>query len=354
MTNAARPTNLSNANVSSNESTEKNYLIRILSSAPVYVDRVTSLENNSKADQGVTMQNAKKNSTANKSINGVDRLVNQIKQVLPDLGHGYIEAALACYGHDVERTIAALLEGNLDQKSLHHRLQILDKKLPASKKQNESRYGGLTRNTTDGGILDKEDEEAKRIQKARFREMEKEAESQAFLLSSALQGEYDDDYDDQYDGLDDGGGIGGADGGIYDVDLDAIRVYNRVAKEIESDRQYWGDNRNLNRQQKVKTESKEKTGDEEVEDVTNGEKKYRGPNKGKKGRIIGPDGKYIPYPKHRKAIGHRSSDKKIESNVDSNNSDGSKMTKIQKRRKNDNKAKIGNHHRKERALKKAG
>ena len=30
------------------------------------------------------------------------------------------------------------------------------------------------------------------------------------------------------------------------------------------------------------------------------------------------------------------------------------ITKIQKRRKNDNKAKIGNHHRKERALKKTG
>ena len=33
--------------------------------------------------------------------------------------------------------------------------------------------------------------------------------------------------------------------------------------------------------------------------------------------------------------------------------DGNEMSKIQKRRKNDNKAKLGNHHRKDRATKKA-
>jgi len=45
--------------------------------------------------------------------------------------------------------------------------------------------------------------------------------------------------------------------------------------------------------------------------------------------------------------------KKETGGVEKKKKDGDAMTKIQKRRKNDNKAKIGNHHRKERAMKKA-
>merc|ERR1712113_1247668 len=102
------------------------------------------------------------------------------------------------------------------------------------------------------------------------------------------------------------------------------------------------------------------------DDENNGEangKKYRGPDKGRKGRLIGPDGKYLPIAKGRKKNMHSV-------NVNDTNAkdtkDGGKpgtnapgqtttgLTKIQKRRKNNNKAKLGNHHRKERAMKKAG
>ena len=344
---------------SSYDSAQKTYLIRMLSSASKSSDEKATVVPTS------TMQKegpVKKNSIANTSaISAVDRLVNQIKTLCPHLGDGYIEAALACYGHDLERTTAALLEGDLDQSTLHPRLQVLDKKLPARKKESKTRYDALTGSTGDGAPLDEEDEEAKQIQKARLKEMEKEAENQAFLLSSALQGEYDDDYDDQYDGMDDGGGIGGADGGMYDVDLDAIRAYNNVAKEIEADRQYWGGNRNLNRQQKVKVTN---NANKDSGDSTSGAdqddgKIYRGPDKGKKGRVIGPDGKYLPLPKHRKSVGKngpkKGGDKSEESNdKQKGTTDDPKMSKIQKRRKNDNKAKIANHHRKERALKKTG
>ena len=362
---------------SSEDGAQKNYLIRMLSTASRSSDGKVSLAHDATTTTTTTpppsASISSKNTTAHKegtaqnssTMSAVDRLVQQIKTLCPHLGDGYIEVALACHGHDLERTTAALLEGDFDPSTLHPRLQVLDKTLPARKKESKTRYDTMgTTTMVEGGssflLGDKEEEEAKQIQKARLREMEKEAENQAFLLSSALQGEYDDDYDDQYDGFDDGGGIGGVDGGMYDVDLDAIRAYNKAAKEVEADRLFWGDNRNLNRQAKVQTTKNankidnddDNRGDEGEDD----DKKYRGPDKGKKGRIIGPDGKYLPHPKHRKAgkRGTKKDDGKSEelNEKQKGSADDTKMNKIQRRRKNDNKAKIANHHRKERALKK--
>ena len=137
------------------------------------------------------------------------------------------------------------------------------------------------------------------------------------------------------------------------------------------------ESRNLNRQNNHKPNNKEQR-EEDLYDDDDGDKKYRGPDKGRGGRIIGPDGKYLPIQRGGKkgratanppSNGHagrggrgrggrggsQSAGKaKANDNApEGQKKDGDDLSKIQKRRKNDNKAKIGNHHRKDRATKKA-
>lgn len=99
-----------------------------------------------------------------------------------------------------------------------------------------------------------------------------------------------------------------------------------------------------------------------------------GSNKGKGGRPIGPDGKYVLT--NRKLNNSTASkestngginlskgevpktgrsqftNSKTDPSTAVSKAQGEQLTKIQKRRKNDNKAKVANHQRKERALKK--
>jgi hypothetical protein len=238
----------------------------------------------------------------------------------------------------------------------------------------------------------------------------------------------DDDYDDQYDGIgDDGGvagGIGGLDDGLYDVDVhnvhkrhdnsgsssrggakneqEAWRRYNAVVKDIVADAKFWEGDRNTNRDgggggrhgggAVMNSSPRDDAGEYDIGggDEDGGETRYRGPDKGKGGRLIGPDGKYLPIKRGGqrgrgvpavgvagdgggnpgRGAGNRrggrgdvggggrgrgggSDTKGGGSDGDRNEGDAADLSKVQKRRKNDNKAKIGNHHRKDRATKKA-
>lgn len=114
------------------------------------------------------------------------------------------------------------------------------------------------------------------------------------------------------------------------------------------------------------------SGSHNVDNTLN--QKRWGPNKGKGGRTIGPDGKYLltnrklnnssaskesnnggtnlakeEIPKTGRS---KHTNSKTDPSIAVSNAQGEQLTKIQKRRKNDNKAKVANHHRKERALKK--
>mmetsp|Transcript_7447 Transcript_7447/g.17030 ORF Transcript_7447/g.17030 Transcript_7447/m.17030 type:complete len:153 (+) Transcript_7447:1099-1557(+) len=93
-----------------------------------------------------------------------------------------------------------------------------------------------------------------------------------------------------------------------------------------------------------------------------GGRKYRGPDKIKGGRIVDADGKVIP----RQRGGKKGRQQKASQNSDQSDQPGDRGQKVggqnagnkqmsaqQQRRKNANKAKIANHHRKERAQKKA-
>jgi hypothetical protein len=104
--------------------------------------------------------------------------MTQVHTILPHLGEGYIEAALACYNHDIEITTNALMEDEYNtlsspsssSSSLHPQLRALDKSLPARKKESKEKYG---EHHPDNGDIDVEEYEAKMIQKERIKEMEK-------------------------------------------------------------------------------------------------------------------------------------------------------------------------------------
>eukprot|EP00550_Attheya_septentrionalis_P007642 CAMPEP_0198288726 /NCGR_PEP_ID=MMETSP1449-20131203/7149_1 /TAXON_ID=420275 /ORGANISM="Attheya septentrionalis, Strain CCMP2084" /LENGTH=438 /DNA_ID=CAMNT_0043986931 /DNA_START=56 /DNA_END=1372 /DNA_ORIENTATION=+ len=360
---------------------QRDYAIRMIQSA-------VSTPHETTAEEIVAPAKKKKanNKKAAVVVSARQVLIEKVKGVLPDLGEGYIETALACYGGDADRTINALMEGG----PLHPRLRSLDPSLPLA----------MHRTSHEA----EESEEARRIQKARIQEMERHEEEMAYQLGRVMTSEpdlYNDDYDDQYDGSGEGdGGIGGADQGTMDVDFNAIRQYNKTARQVESEQLFWEQERNTNRQNGKgrNTKGKQPQQQEETEDVEESEsdtggKTYRGPDKGKGGRLLGPDGKYLPRGGNKKqpqqqqqqqqqkvasqpASGSGGGAKKKQqqqqqkvasqpakssgggtknqnTETSKTTKEGDDLTKIQKRRKNDNKSKIGNHHRKDRAQKKA-
>ena len=325
-----------------------------------------------------------------------DVQIGHIKSILPDLGEGYTEEALRCYNHDVERTLEALLQASEGGQNIHPRLLTIPTNLPRKLRDKVDHYSANV-NLHRGATAKDDGKEHARIQKQRIQHDERQAEEEAFLIdnvSRSLSGvrvseygdededyelgnrdEYDDDYDDQYDGIgDDGGmagGIGGLDEGLYDVDIHNVhqkydrggakneqemwKKYNQVIKDVDAESQFWEDNRNMNRE-----------GGEEGQQY----------DKGKGGRAIGPDGKYLPHKRGDKKGrgggggggnnagrgagrggrgGGRGSNATSESKPNQGNKtgDGGDLSKIQKRRKDANKAKVGNHHRKDRANKKA-
>jgi hypothetical protein len=151
----------------------------------------------------------------------IRRRVQQVRDVLSDLGEGYIETVLSYFQGDVQRTIAALLEG--DASELPPALRMIDQKLPARRRETPKR-------------LEEADDEARRIVKERLAEQDRKEEAEAVAFNTVL-GEYDDDYDDQYDGMDGGEALGNADSGLYDYDM--IRTYNKVALQIEREDAFW-------------------------------------------------------------------------------------------------------------------
>mmetsp|Transcript_15246 Transcript_15246/g.22826 ORF Transcript_15246/g.22826 Transcript_15246/m.22826 type:complete len:636 (+) Transcript_15246:149-2056(+) len=364
---------------------QKDYLLLMLASANTSSKMDADAANAKQSATKYVPSTNDNKKTKTKAVSGIERLVSQVRDLFPFYGDGYIEAALACYNHNLENTTAALLELQSDpsNKSIHPRLKLLDPKLPSRRKGSKNRYDD---DETEADL------QAKEIQRRHLREMEVQQENEEFILAQAM-GEYDDDYDDQYDGVGGGeDGVGGMDGGLYDMDYAAVKAYNKVARGAEEDRLFWEENQNTNRRKAKGSgnkngNKKSDSGDGESDsnsgtDENDNQKKFRGPEKGKGGRLIGPDGRYLPFPKSKNKGGGQQNnnnnaqgqqDSKVEStntkSGNKQNGNGGKvgaggggndkkkdapveLTKIQKRRKNDNKAKIGNHNRKDRATKK--
>ncbi|CAJ1893840.1 unnamed protein product [Cylindrotheca closterium] len=210
----------------------------------------------------------------------MERRIAQVKQIIPDLGEGFIETALSLYQGNVETTVSTLLN---DPSQYPPNLQFLDRSLPRRKKdraEDEERDAA----------------EAKELVKARMAlEAQQEQDRYKALLYVSAQekeqmvvNEYNDDYDDQYDDID--VKLGDTDGGLYD--FEQMKIYNKFAREGEAEDSFWEANRNTNRANDAKGNINNNTG--------GGQKQFRGPDKIKGGRIVGPDGKIVRKPNHKK------------------------------------------------------
>jgi CUE domain len=310
---------------------EREYLIRMLESSPKASDFVIGQLKNAPPASAPTPPIAKIDSQTE-----IERRIQQVKDVLPDLGDGYIETALSCFGGDVSSTVTALL----DPTSLPPTLQFIDSKLPARRKE-----------TAKSTAYELNDQEMRTVVKERFATMERIQEAEAFALT-AVHNEYDDDYDDQYDGMDADGDLGGKGSTYDDVDISHVKIYNRIARETEREQEFWEESRNTNRQRKQQPTVRKEKSDDDDDDKEVG-KVYRGPDKIKGGRPLGPDGKVLPRQRGGKSDAAQSnaSGERVKQEQGTQAA-SNEMSKIQKRRKNDNKAKIGNHHRKDKAQKK--
>ena len=209
------------------ETPQREYLLLMLQSCPTAdsLKIANSIKERGISDEQKPHSEKKKGKgSVGSPPSALDRLIAQVREVLPHLGEGYVEVALACYGNDASHTLTALLEAKSDPTSLHPRLGVLDQTLPRRRREGD----GAAR----------AEEEARQVQKARVKEMERRSENEAYMLGRGLAvDEYNDDYDDQYDAVATGDGV--ADSGMYDVDIDAVKTYNRIAREQESDQVFW-------------------------------------------------------------------------------------------------------------------
>ena len=65
----------------------------------------------------------------------MERRIAQVKQILPDLGEGFVEMALSLFQGDVETTVATLLN---DPSQYPASLRVIDPKLPRRAKERSS------------------------------------------------------------------------------------------------------------------------------------------------------------------------------------------------------------------------
>jgi hypothetical protein len=215
----------------------------------------------------------------------IQRRIDQIRAVLPHLGEGFIEMALAQFQGNVETTIAHLI---VDEDQWPETWKRLDyRNLPRSRDKQQ----------LVATKLKQEEEDAKKITKAVIRETDRRQEELALLLERvAIVDEYNDDYDDQYDDMI-GKGASNAvpDHFLYD-DYDAIRAYNTTLKSVEAESAFWDENRNTNRPpRKVDGRSitadmptiEQEEDDEQQQQKGSQTKQYRGPDKMRGGRIPG-------------------------------------------------------------------
>ena len=195
-------------------------------------------------------------------VQELERRIDQVRQIFPDLGEGYIELLLSYYKGNVEPTVTALAQDNLPLQLRH-----LDPSLPRRRRQDSGRDSD-----------NDDDEEARMLAKAALQAAARQEEEEAYMVDMVMrQGahdEYNDDYDDQYDDTE---GFAVPDNTSYDV----VHTYNRVLKQVVEDQQFWQDNRNTNKKFPVQQKKKDKTKEEG--------KAYRGPDKLKGGRILQSD-----------------------------------------------------------------
>jgi hypothetical protein len=221
----------------------------------------------------------------------LNRRIQQVKQILPHLGEGFIEVALSLYQADVENTVATLLN---DPSEYPTSLQVLDMTLPRRKKehdlQDDQAKAAEARQIVKERIALEEEKEVARYNALLYVTQRDEQQAETDVRRK-YNDEYDDDYDDQYDEMDIR--LGSTDDGFTtDRDFEQVRLYNKLVRDDEAEDLFWEDNRNFNRD----NQSRSKSPKGPNPDDNGGQKQYRGQDKIKGGRVVGPDGKIVKKP----------------------------------------------------------
>ncbi|KAL4146014.1 hypothetical protein PRNP1_011887 [Phytophthora ramorum] len=301
-------------------------------------------------------------------------MVNQVRDFFPDLGEGYVELCLLSSNLQVEAVINFLLESNpppvlldaphdLKRSDVEFRrleAQITGKPAPApkveeSKKLDPSRVwvGKKSMEKTYDPQIAKKDQQLVEKMKQLVEMYEEEDEDGMLPSSEGHYGggddgvttldEYDDDYNDEFD---DFVPFSIRDGGSAD-DQDAIREQNRRMRVKEEKDAFWEGMKNRNRDNPVNAAQHDK--DEE------GEEKEENPGELKSWRsnpTAGPSQQGSSGPSHKST---RRKDKRQEP-TEKKPDEALTPQQIQRQRarKDKNKAKVANHNRKDRAMKKMG
>jgi len=204
---------------------------------------------------------------AEKGARGPDikAMIQEVRQVCPGLGEGFVHACLAVMDYNTNMVVNALLEGG----ALPYPLDTLNRTLP-------SPMGVDKQRKKDGGVEDDaRDEEFIAHQKAYLRQMERDAEEDAYLLQ-----EYDDDFDDQFQ----------SEGMTFSrdsarEDFESVKKYNSLVKKEEEEDRFWKEMR-LEQPGLPKVEGGV---DEEEEEEEEEEEGGEGKEETKQGRGFGPD-----------------------------------------------------------------
>lgn len=244
----------------------------------------------------------------------LERRIQQVRSILPHLGEGFVETALSMYQGDVETTVSTLLN---DPSQYPTALRILDPKLPRRKKERsaeEAAESAVARRLVKERVALQEREERERYVALLHVTAgeggpghdggvggEREDAGVASLFGGSGRNEYDDDYDDQYDEVD--VKLGNIDSGFSDNNytFEQVKMYNQIVREDEAEDSFWEGNRNLNRGNSTTAADRGPTSrrganPRDDDDDDDDAPQYRGPDKIRGGRIVGPDGKIVRNP----------------------------------------------------------
>lgn len=246
---------------SEGDSTQQSYLSSLL--FPLQ-EAPRKLLNHSQGEK--QSHSSKKSTTTASPLDEMQRRIDQVRQIFPDLGEGFVEALLGHYKGDIEQTVSIIAEDRLPS-TLDH----LDRSLPRMLATTTR----LQRNIGDSNDDDRA--EAIAATKAAIQAAEQAAEREAMAVVAVLRDNddiYNDDYDDQWD-MDHE--YDAPDVGLYDTDMDYknVLLYNKALKEVEADDRFWQDNMNTN----LNGRGGSATGETR--------KPFRGPDKLRGGRIPG-------------------------------------------------------------------
>ena len=264
--------------------------------------------------ESAAKSNPQQQDNKNKELE-IQRRIRQVQSVVPDLGDGFVEAALAAHYGAVDATVTTLLEPMAQWPAI---LQVTDRQLPRRKPDSSVAVDVST----------EEDAETRALVKATVLAVERQRREEAHLVDLVLRAEddattgdgasagagasananyhsndkdtgddkdnldeqddeediirniqqnneYNDDYDDLYDDMDE---VGNSDVGLYD-NYDAVRVYNSAMKQVVAEQNFWEESRNSNQTQP-----------KGVAAVVGQRKQEFGPDKKKGGRIPGRGG----------------------------------------------------------------